>query len=176
MLPDDFRRSLAEALAQIASAADCSVDCVVVRTEIEGVVSEVVADMCLLLKELRRVLTPAATVLLVFQDSARRSGAIAALRWQIATALQGQGWTLRNVLVGPATVGSSVNAAGFFFVSRPRYHFDVDALRLKYGKNPGDVVVRGSDSIVDRFITAARPADGRLMELFELIPDGTRAA
>ncbi|MCR6490533.1 hypothetical protein M8542_47800 [Amycolatopsis sp. OK19-0408] len=157
-MSDDFRRSVTDALARIAGIAGQAVDCVVARPDVATASADVVADICRVWAALRRVLAPPASTLLVFES--------ALAGWKVAYVLKKQGWTLRNALVGPLAVDSSMNAIGFFFVSNHRYHFDADVIRLRYGKNPGDVVLPGVGGIVERFITATCPIDGRLLELF----------
>lgn len=166
MLPTSFKRSATDALTRIATIADRTVACVVARPRTDVVSAEVVADICRIWTALRRVLLPSAATLLVFEDEPGRPARVASLRWRTAFALQWQGWTLRNVLVGPAATGDPACAFGFSFVSQLDYSFDLFGLRSKYGKNPGDVVLPGVDTIVDRFVMAARAEDGRLLELF----------
>jgi hypothetical protein len=86
--------------------------------------------------------------------------------WRTAFALQQQGWMIRNALIGPPEPGSDRNGVGFVVVSQPLYYFDAATLLQSYGRNPGDVSLSGQDCIVDRYVLAACPRGGRVMEIF----------
>ncbi|MGW4527726.1 hypothetical protein [Amycolatopsis sp. NPDC004378] len=167
---------MTDALTLLTTMADHTVDCVVARPDPRQASTDIVAGICRVWAALRRVVTPAAATLLVLGDRQWRHGGLAPLRWRVAAALQGQGWTVRNALIGPAVAGDSSNALGFMLVARPYYHFDIAAVRRKYGRNPGDVIHSGVDSIVDRFVTAARPVGGCVVELLERDPSAARTA
>lgn len=162
-----FTRSVASAIERIALVVDHGVDCVVARPEIVEDTADAAAGICLVWSALRRILKPTGSALLLFGDSPTQYGSNAALAWRTAFALQEHGWMIRNALIGPAMVGSDRSGVGFIVVSQTRYHFDAEAVRRSYGKNPGDVVLPGPDCVVDRFIRAACPRGGRVIEVFE---------
>lgn len=178
LLSSVFERSLESALDQISSLADRSVDCAVGVPVVEGALAaEVVLGICRVWTDLRRVLRPEGTTLLVVEAPRLRGGARSQVAWRAAFALQKADWILRNALIGLANPESLTPAAiGYFLVPRNRYFFDVEEVRAKYGTNPGDVVLLGADSIVDRFLTAARPCGGLVVDLFNSEPGRRRAA
>lgn len=73
--------------------------------------------------------------------------------WRVALALQDDGWILRNEVIWhkpnamPESVRDRLSAGHehlFMFTKTPRYHFDLDAIRIPTAtggktKNPGDV-------------------------------------
>lgn len=167
LLSNVFERSLENALDRISSLADHSVDCAVATPVIEGAQeADVVAGICRVWTELRRVLRPAGATLLVVDGQRSRGGSKAEMAWRTVFSLQKANWTLRNALIGPVYPDLSATAVGYFIVARPRYFFDVGAVRARYETNPGDVVLPGADSIIDRFLAAARPRGGLVVDLF----------
>jgi hypothetical protein len=167
LLSHAFRRFIENALERTLSLADHSVDCAVATPMTDGAsAAEVTSEICRVWTALRRVLRPTGAALLVVDAQSNHAGAGSELAWRAAFALQKESWLLRNVLIGSAGPSGPASATGFFFVSQPQYFFDVDAVRARYGVNPGDVMLPGSESVVDRFVAAACPYGGFVLDLF----------
>jgi len=167
LLTNTFECSVLDALERMSTLAGDSLGCVL-ATPIIGDAGgeEVIAGIRDVWAALHGVLRPASAALLVFDDRQVSGRLEAGLAWRIAFALQSDHWILRNALVGPVSAGAPSCGIGFFFVRQADYHFDVDAVRAKYGANPGDVVLARGDSITDRFVAAACPGGGPVTELF----------
>lgn len=168
LLSYGFDRSLAVALQQISSFADHSLTCAVAVPGTEGApVNDVIAGIRCVWQALRRVLRPDGATLLVFHNQCR-GGSVQELAWRVAFALQNDRWILRNALIGSAVSREAVDGIAFLFVSQVRYHFDADAVRAKYGRNPGDVVLTSGDSVVDRFLSAIQPHSHLVANIFRV--------
>lgn len=97
-------------------------------------------------RELGRVLKPTGSLWLNLGDTYRRKNLLG-IPWQVALALQADGWILRNAIVWDKEKGNPCNARDklrnvheyvFHLVQQDRYHYDLDAIR----QQPGQASVR----------------------------------
>lgn len=115
---------------------------------LEGNVQEWVSELDVVMRGLRRVLKPAGTLWLNLGDSYSTNPSQGAPRKslllgpeRVASRLVEQGWMLRNKIVWqkanpmPSSVRDRLSCTHeylYVFASQPRYHFDLDAIRVPH--------------------------------------------
>jgi len=107
----------------------------------EGSVGEYVARLVELFRELRRVLADDGTLWLNIGDSYGAGKQLMGAPWQVALALQSDGWILRSDIIWaktnpmPESVTDRPTKAHeylFLLSKRPSYYYDADAVREDY--------------------------------------------
>jgi DNA modification methylase len=145
---------------------------------LEASPADYVENLRELFNELRRVLIGDGTLWLNIGDSYARKNLLG-IPWRVAFALQGDGWILRNAIVWNKPNGlpdpTKDRLTGryehiFLFVKRPKYWFDLDAIREpaiqagrkradKFGGNKGDITAHSPGSIFTDSSARKNPGD-----------------
>ena len=107
---------------------------------LEATPEEYINHLCLIVSEIRRVLTPTGSFWLNIGD-AYRGKSLVGIPWRVAIKLiDEQDWILRNDVIWHKVKGAPDNSTDklrhvyedvFHFVLRKKYYYDVDAIRSK---------------------------------------------